>query len=97
MALLDIIRKRYSCRAYQQRPVEQEKLDQLFEAARLAPSAKNTQDWRFVVATDEQVKRQLATATNRPDVFEKAGAIIAACSNSTLKISCNVQGKTQMN
>jgi len=58
MALLDIIRKRYSCRAYQQRSVEQEKLDQLFEAARLAPSAKNTQDWRFVVATDEQVKRR---------------------------------------
>ena len=88
MALLDIIRKRYSCRAYQQRPVEQEKLDQLFEAARLAPSAKNTQDWRFVVATDEQVKHQLAAVTNRPDVFEKAGAIIAACSNSDYIMTC---------
>ncbi len=88
MALLDIICKRYSCRAYQQRPVEQEKLDQLFEAARLAPSAKNTQDWRFVVATDEQVKRQIAGVTNRPDVFEKAGAIIAACSNSDYIMTC---------
>jgi nitroreductase len=67
---------------------EPEKLDQLFEAARLAPSAKNTQDWRFVVVTDNQIKHQLAQTTNRPDVFEKAGAIIAACSNSDYIMTC---------
>jgi len=88
MTLLDIIRKRYSCRAYHKKPVEQEKLDQLFEAARLAPSAINTQDWRFVVVTDNQIKSQLAQTTNRPDVFEKAGAIIAACSNSDHIMRC---------
>ena len=88
MTLLDIIRKRYSCRAYHQKPVEQEKLDQLFEAARLAPSAINTQDWRFVIVTDNQIKRHLAQTTNRPDVFEKAGAIIAACSNSDHIMRC---------
>ena len=88
MALLDVIRKRYSCRAYQQKPIEQEKIDLLLEAARLAPSARNTQDWRFVVVTDEQIKHNLAQATNRPDVFEKAGAIIAACSNSDHIMRC---------
>ncbi len=88
MTLLDIIHKRYSCRAYHEKPVEQEKLYQLFEAARLAPSAINTQDWRFVVVTDNQIKKQLAQTTNRPDVFEKAGAIIAACSNSDHVMRC---------
>ena len=88
MTLLDIIRKRYSCRAYQQKPIEQEKLDQIFEAARLAPSARNTQDWRFVVVVDEKIKQDLAQATNRPDAFEKAGAIIAACSNSDHIMRC---------
>jgi nitroreductase len=88
MTLLDIIRKRYSCRAYHQKPLEQEKLDLLFEAARLAPSARNMQDWRFVVVTDDQIKHNLAQATNRPDVFEKAGAIIAACSNSDYIMRC---------
>jgi nitroreductase len=88
MTLIDTIQKRYSCRAYQQKPLEQEKLDQLFEAARLAPSAKNTQDWRFVVVTDYQIKQQLAQTTNRPDVFGKAGAIIAACSNSDYVMRC---------
>lgn len=88
MALLDIIRKRYSCRAYQEKPIEQEKLAQLFEAARLAPSAKNLQDWRFVAVTDKQTKRKVAEATNRPQIFEKAGAIIAACSNSDEVMRC---------
>jgi len=88
MTLLETIRKRYSCRAYQEKPIEQEKLDSLFEAARLAPSAKNTQDWRFVVVTDKETKHQVAETTNRPEVFEKAGVIIAACSNSDDVMRC---------
>jgi len=88
MTVIEAIRKRYSCRAYQQRPIEQEKLDQILEAARLAPSAKNLQDWRFVVVTDKEKKSQVAETTNRPKVFEKAGAIIAACSNSNEVMRC---------
>ena len=88
MTVLEVIRRRYSCRAYQDRVIEQEKLDSIFEAARLAPSAKNTQDWRFVVVTDKEIKRQVAETTNRPKVFEKAGAIIAACSNSDEVMRC---------
>jgi len=88
MTVLDAIRKRYSCRGYQQKSIEPDKLDTILEAARLAPSARNMQDWRFVVATDSQVKRQVAETTNRPDVFAKAGAIIAACSNSDYVMRC---------
>ena len=88
MAVLDVIRKRYSCRSYQDRIVEQDKLDCILEAARLAPSARNTQDWRFVVVTDKAIKSQVAGTTNRPAVFEKAGAIIAACSNSDHVMLC---------
>ena len=88
MAVLKAICKRYSCRAYQDRPIEAEKLAEIFEAARLAPSAKNTQDWRFVVVTDKEKKRQVAESTNRALVFAKAGAIIAACSNSNDVMRC---------
>ena len=88
MTVLEAIRKRYSCRAYQDRKIEREKLDTIFEAARLAPSARNTQDWRFVVVSDEETKRQVAATTNRPAVFEKAGAIIVACSNSDYVMRC---------
>jgi nitroreductase len=88
MAILDAIRKRYSCRSYQDKSVEQDKLDCILEAARLAPSARNTQDWRFVVVTDKGVKSRVAATTNRPEVFEKSGAIIAACSNSDEIMRC---------
>ena len=88
MTVLEAIRRRYSCRAYQDRVVEGEKLAQIFEAARLAPSAKNLQDWRFVVVTDKEKKRQVADTTNRPEVFERAGVMIAACSNSGDVMKC---------
>jgi len=88
MTVLEAIGRRYSCRAYQDKPIEQDKLDSVFEAARLAPSAKNTQDWRFVVVTDKETKRRVADTTNRPEVFQKAGAIVAACSNSDEVMRC---------
>ena len=88
MTVLEVIRKRYSCRAYQERAVEREKLNTILEAARLAPSARNFQDWRFIVATEDQAKRQIAECTNQPTAFAKAGAIIAACSNSDYVMRC---------
>ena len=72
MTVFEAIQKRYSCRAYQEKPIENEKLDKLLEAARLAPSAKNIQDWRFIVVVDKQVKDRVAEQTNRPSAFGKA-------------------------
>ncbi|MHC4184317.1 MAG: nitroreductase family protein, partial [Planctomycetota bacterium] len=70
------------------RPVEQEKLDRVFEAARLAPSAKNLQDWRFVLVTDKQTRWRLAEAADNQMFLENAAAIIVACSNSTHVMRC---------
>jgi nitroreductase len=88
MSILDLIRKRYSCRSYQEKEIEQEKLDKIFEAARLAPSAKNLQDWRFVVVRQRETKAKIAALTNRAPIFEKAGAIIVACSNNDYVMQC---------
>jgi nitroreductase len=49
----DLLRRRWSPRAFDERPVETEKLQSLFEAARWAPSSNNEQPWRFVVATKD--------------------------------------------
>ena len=48
-----LLERRYSPYAFSARPVESEKLRQLFEAARSAPSSYNEQPWRFVVARRE--------------------------------------------
>ncbi len=88
MAVLDAIRKRYSCRSYLDKPVEQNKLDEILEAARLAPSAKNFQDWRFVIVTDKTKKFQLVEAANNQKFLENASAVIVACSVSNHVMRC---------
>jgi nitroreductase len=88
MTVIEAIQKRYSCRAYLDKPVEQEKLDQIFEAARNAPSAKNLQDWRFIFVTDKTIKQQVAGCTNHQEAFGQAGAIIAACSICKETMKC---------
>jgi nitroreductase len=49
----DLLRQRWSPRAFEDRPIEPDKLRSLFEAARWAPSSNNRQPWRFLVATKE--------------------------------------------
>lgn len=57
MDFLDIARTRQSCRSYDpDRPVEREKLDAILEAARLAPSACNSQRYILSVCTGENAK-----------------------------------------
>ena len=51
----ELLQKRYSPRAYADRPVAKETLRTLFEAARWAPSSFNEQPWRFIVATQEDI------------------------------------------
>ncbi|HEY8391239.1 MAG TPA: nitroreductase family protein [Capillibacterium sp.] len=63
MEVMEAIRARRSIRDYQNRPVPAEILNEVLEAARLAPSARNRQDWRFVVVNNpEQIERVAAAA-----------------------------------
>ena len=50
----EILRRRWSPRAFSDRMVETEKLKSLFEAARWAPSSFNEQPWSFIVATKQK-------------------------------------------
>jgi len=88
MNVMDAIQARYSCRAYVDKPIEKAKLDRVLEAARLAPSAKNLQDWRFVVVTDPDLRQQLGKAANNQMFIAGAGAIIAACSVNDHVMRC---------
>ena len=71
MTFLDGVRQRYSCRSYQEKSVEQEKLDYVMECVRLAPSAVNKQPWMFRVVKDEAEKAKLRECYNR-DWFNSA-------------------------
>ena len=83
MALLKQIQQRYSVRMYQQRPVEKEKLETILQAARLAPSAKNMQEWRFIVVQAADTRKKLCAAANNQAFVGEAPLIIACCSAIT--------------
>lgn len=61
-SFFDLVAQRYSVRTFSQEPVEKDKILQILEAARLAPSAVNYQPWRFIVATDEDLKAEICQA-----------------------------------
>ncbi len=63
---------------FDDRPVDQGTIMSILEAARLAPSANNSQIWRFFVIRDDALLRQAAALGGRA-VFSGARTIIAAC------------------
>ncbi|MFY9116312.1 MAG: nitroreductase family protein [Bacteroidales bacterium] len=59
----ELIKRRQSTRAYIDKPIEEEKILQCLEAARLAPSAYNQQPWNFVVVDEPDLKNRVAACT----------------------------------
>lgn len=80
MAMLRPIQDRYSVRAYRPQPVDPIKLNAVLEAARAAPSARNMQDWRFLVVQDAGTRRRLCEAANNQRFVADAPVVIAGCS-----------------
>lgn len=79
MDVLDAIRTRKSVRKYLNKTVEKEKLITILEAGRLAPSASNRQEWRFVIVSDRETRRKLAEVANRQTFIGEAPVVIVAC------------------
>lgn len=63
MKFLDLVKTRQSVRKYLDKPVEREKIERCLEAARLAPSASNSQPWSFIVVDDPKLKEAVAKET----------------------------------
>jgi nitroreductase len=56
----EVIKKRRSIRKYKDTPVPKEKILEVLEAARIAPSASHRQPWHFIVVEDKEVIKKLA-------------------------------------
>lgn len=56
-SILDVLRDRWSPRVFDERPVEEEKIRAVLEAARWAPSSYNEQPWRFILARKSEPDR----------------------------------------
>lgn len=78
MDFSDLIRHRYSARSYHPREVETEKLDQILEAARLAPTAANRQPFQLIVIRTQGRQEELLRIYDR-DWFVQPPYVICAC------------------
>ena len=82
MDVFTAINKRRSVRSYKDRQVEESKILKILEAARLAPSANNRQEWRFVVVRSKQKKKELAKAAKNQKFVGEAPVVIACCADT---------------
>jgi len=77
MNFLELVKSRYSCRAYKPESVEREKLEYIMECVRFAPSAVNKQPWLFRIVSSEEDKDKLQQCYNR-DWFKTAPMYVIA-------------------
>lgn len=78
MNIYEVIEKRRSVRAYRDDPVSEESLKKILEAGRLAPSAHNAQEYKFVVVKDKKKRKALAEAASGQRFIVQAPVIIVA-------------------
>lgn len=88
MDVMEAIKGRRSVRQYSGRPVEEEKLMRVLEAGRLAPSARNNQEWRFILVRDKDKLQQLMEAADGQPSVGQAPAAIVVCGTDRHVMDC---------
>ncbi len=78
MDVFEAIEKRRSVRVCQNKPVAEEKLRKILEAARLAPSARNSQAYKLVVVKNEKIRKKIASEATSESFIGGAPVIIVA-------------------
>ncbi len=80
MNIYEVIKNRRSVRKYKSEPIPDESLKRILEAGRLAPSAHNAQDYKFVVVKDSEKRKKLARASTGQSFVGEAPIVITAVS-----------------
>ena len=73
MELFEAIKTRRSIRRFQDKPVEDGKLQKIFEAMQQAPSWANMQCWRFIIVKDPETKKKISEYSYVEKIFAPMG------------------------
>jgi nitroreductase len=79
MEFREVVRSRRSIRKYIPRDIPEQKLVNILEAARLAPSGGNRQPWKFIVIRENEMKAKVAEACSNQLWMSDASVIIVGC------------------
>jgi nitroreductase len=82
MDVYDAIAHRKSVRAFQKKEVSEDIILRLLEAARIAPSASNRQEWRFIVVRDAATRKGLAQAAMSQKFVGEAPVVLVCCAET---------------
>lgn len=80
MNVFRAISERSSIRSYEDKEVENDKIEKILEVGRLSPSAGNIQRWKFIVVKNKETIRQIAEASRNQMFVAEAPVVIVACS-----------------
>jgi len=81
MEFFEVLKIRHSCRAYEEREIENEKIYRILEAANSAPSAGNLQSYEIVLVRNGERKRKIAEASYNQIFIAQAPIVLIFCSN----------------
>ena len=82
MDVYEAIVRRKSVRRFKSEEVSEEIISRLLEAARLAPSASNRQEWRFVVVRDTTMRKQMTEAARGQTFVGEAPVVLVCCAET---------------
>ncbi len=83
MDLIELIKKRRSVREFVNKPVSQEILEKIADAARFSPTARNVQPWEFIAVRDKEMLKEIAAITEHGKFIADAGACLVVFSQET--------------
>lgn len=94
MEVMEAIKARYSVRKYADRPIEPEKIAQIMEAGRLAPTASNQQLNKHIIVTDKDLIRQMVDACEGQKWIETAPTILVECATGDRTMICGQSARS---
>ncbi len=94
MEVKEAILRRRSVRSFEDKHVPRDTLEEIMESVRMAPSASNRQDWKFVIVDDPDLKDELARAAHEQSFVAEAPVVIAGVNTERKTMSCGVEAGT---
>lgn len=88
--MIEVIKNRRSIRKYMNKEVEEDKLLEILESGRLAPSGSNTQPWQFIVIKSEQNKEKVAKVSHNQKWMTTAPIQIVCVADIRCRIDENI-------
>jgi nitroreductase len=77
---IEALKGRRSIRSYEDKPIPKQMLEEIIDAARLAPTANNTQPWEFIVVTERDMRIRIADLTDYGKFIAQSGACVVVFS-----------------